>query len=111
MSPFITFRDRDANGELQYYILQREFPHFVGILVSQPVEHSLAQSPISGHYLWVAFAGTLRGNIIPGYQDIQNEIESVFQNMAAWYYTNRIEPDLKKYRKWKIQSNDTKPVQ
>lgn len=104
MKPYITFREADDNGELQYYILQREFPHYLGVIKSTPTEGILMQTPISGHYLWVAFAGTLRGNMIPGYKEVYNEMESVFTAMAEWYYLNRIKPNEKKYKKWKIKT-------
>jgi len=105
MTKYITFREKDDKGELQYYILQRDFPHYVGLISNAPKESVLMQAPIAGHYLWVVFSGTLRGNMIPAYQEIYKEIESVFTNMSEWYYINRIKPNEKKYKKFKIQSN------
>jgi len=106
MSSFITFRDEEG-GVLHYYVLQREFPHYVAILESQPSAMALAHSGISGHYLWLRIIGTLRGAVIPSYKDVANEMQSVCDEMANWYFENRIKPDEKKYKKWKIISNDT----
>lgn len=108
MSPFITYRDKDENGNLQYYILQRDFPHFVGVISSTPITGTW-QSGIAGHNLWVIFAGTLRGNVVPNYNHISEEIDSVFTNMAAWFHAERIVMDQKRFKRFKI-NNATSPV-
>jgi hypothetical protein len=104
MIPFITYREKDKSGVLQYYVLQKEYPHFVGIISSIPISGTW-QSPIAGHNLWVVFNGTLRGNLIPAYQKIGDDIQASLDNMAAWFYNERIKPDEKKYSKFKIKSN------
>jgi hypothetical protein len=94
------------DGVLCYYILQKAFPHWVGLLVANsPVEGALANAPIAGYNLWVTFSGTLRGRIIPDYRNIQSEINSAFADMAEWYLANRIRQNEKIYRKFKIISN------
>ena len=105
MNKYITFRDNDNDGVLQYYILQREFPHYVGLISSIPIPEAMCCSPIPGYNMYVVFSGTLRGNIVPSYKDIVKEIESVFDDMATWYYSERIMKDEKKYKKFKIITN------
>lgn len=102
MNAFITFRDTASNGELQYYILQRAFPNYLGVLALVPVEKSLINVPISGYQLYVVFDGVLQGNYIPVYKDVYDEMLSVFTEMARWYYEHRIIIDEKKYKKWKL---------
>jgi hypothetical protein len=110
MESYITFRDKDENGDLQYYVLQRAFPHFVGMVSSSPVEGTW-QSPIAGYNLWMIFSGTLRGNLIPNYKNISDEIQEILDRMASWYYSTRIITDQKKYKKFKIMSNVSSRVQ
>lgn len=104
MSPFITFRDTDNDGILQYYILQRNFPHFVGIISLSPVVNVFQPFPIAGYNIWVTFAGTIMGRYIPSYNHISEEIAETLANMAAWFYDQRIRSDEKKYSKWKINT-------
>jgi hypothetical protein len=106
MMPFITFRDKDTNGDLQYYILQRAFPHFVGRISASPIEGALSNEPISGYNLWVTFNGTLVGNLIPNYVNIQKEISNVYFSMAAWFYAERIVMDKGRFKRFKIKNND-----
>lgn len=107
MMPFITFRDKDKNGNLLYYILQRDFPHYVGLLSPYPIEGVLCQSAITGHSLWIVFNGTLRGNMIPSHKGEMVEMQVVFDNMAVWFHSERILLDEKRYKKFKIISNGT----
>lgn len=106
MIPYITFREPTQDG-MQYYILQKEFPHYVGIISSHPVNKTLCQIAIPGYNLWVVFCGTIRGNVIPSYNQIQNEIEIVFQNMAQWFLEHRILAEPKKFNKWKFKPSST----
>ena len=71
--PFITYRELH-NGQLEYYVLQKEFPHFLGRIVTSPVPNAIVNCPVAGYNLWVTFNGTLRGNIIPDYKNIIDEI-------------------------------------
>lgn len=102
MSPFLTFKDADKEGNLQLYILQRAFPHYVGVLSYIPVADSFSCIPLSGHNLWINYAGLLRGNFIPSYGGVNQEIEAVFHSMALWFYSERILKDPKRYKKWLI---------
>lgn len=102
MSPFITFTDKSASGETEYYILQREYPHFVGMIAYIPSVEPICQVPIAGHHLYINFWGTLRGRLMPISKNIDKEIGSVFEQMASWYYQNRILTDPKRYKKFAI---------
>lgn len=103
MMPFITYRE-EQGGELKYFILQKAHPHFLGVVVYAPIENSIMNAiPISGHNLWVAFAGVLQGNFLPAYKNIEEEIKSTYTLMADWFYKNRIEPEPSRYKKWKIK--------
>ena len=103
MNKFVTFRDTDKDGNLQYYILQRDFPHFIGVVLNY-YDIGNWYAPIGGYMMYVNFGGTLRGNIIPSYKDIGDEIQSVLGNMADWYYTNRILTDEKRFKKFKVNA-------
>ena len=102
MSPFITFKDTNQNGELQLFVLQRDYPHFVGTLTYYPTGSAIVQVPITAHNLYMTFYGTLRGSYIPLANHIDIEMESVFHAMALWFYSERIMKDPKRYKKWLI---------
>ena len=106
MNPYITFRDKDKNGDLQYYILQRDFPHYVGRIVVSPKQGALINQSIAGYNLWVCFDGTLRGNFIPSYSTVTEEISNVYFNMAAWFYSERIVMDKNRFKKFKIKTDE-----
>lgn len=101
---YITYREL-GEGQLKYYILQREFPHYCGVIVTAPIEGAIANEAIPNYNLWVSFAGILRGNYIPDYRDTMDEINSVYSNMAAWFWAERIQSNPKKYEKFKMQNN------
>lgn len=102
MEPFVTYRDKDRTGILQYYILQRDYPHYVGLISETRSETAIMQMPITKHNLYVIYSGTIRGYYAPGYKDAMQEIEHVFRHMAEWYYHNRIVPDPKRFKKWVV---------
>lgn len=104
MIPFITFRETE-NGQLNYYILQKAFPHFVGRISNNPYEEAIFKAPIPGYNMIVILQGSLRGGEIPNYKDVVNEIEGVMNNMAAWFYTDRIIGNEGKFKKFKIENN------
>lgn len=104
MSPFITYKDADSSGELQYYILQREYPHYVGIVYTHKKDTLIPSIQVTGYYLWIVFDGSLRGKIIPGYRAIQDEIFQTINSMADWFYQYRIIPEEKKYKKFKYDN-------
>jgi hypothetical protein len=102
---YLTYRETDEIGRLCFYILQKAYPHYSGLIVTNPVEGAIINSPISGYRLWVTWNGTLRGNILPATKDALKEIESVYFDMAKFFYEQRILKDLKKYKHFKL-SND-----
>lgn len=105
--PYITFREADSEGINQYYVLQKEFPHYVGRIDTTPIDNAFLQVPIAGHNLWLTFAGCLRGNMIPVYDGADKEREHIYQMMATWFYQNRILKEPKKYNKWKFNQDKT----
>ena len=102
MSPYITFKDFDSNGELQYYILQREYPHYCGVVAYLPIADSICQIPVTAHHLYITFAGTIRGNFALAHPQMEKEIYFIFHSMMLWFYQNRIVKDPKRYKKWLI---------
>lgn len=104
--PFKTFREV-INEELCYCIVQRAWPHYLGIVTLVPVENTLISIPIAGYHLHITFDGVLEGNYVPGHKDVYKEIESVFTEMARWYLDKRIMVDEKKYKKWKLNVSST----
>jgi len=110
MNKYITFTDKDKSGEVKYFILQRDFPHCVGVISQTPKENTLAFSAIPGYWLYVCFDGTLRGAFVPGYKNIVEEVSRVMHDMAQWYYTGRVLQNEKKYSKFKIGANENNPV-
>lgn len=102
MSPFVTFKDALPDGTLGLFICQRNFPHYCGILSYLPIVDSLGCVPISGHNIWISLHGTIRGKILPAYNDIDQQIELILSEMSQWFYLNRIVTDPKRYKKWQI---------
>lgn len=101
MDKFITFREA-KDGVLQYYILQREFPHFIGKISEFPDKVLVFSFPVAGYNLWVSFGYTLRGKYIPSYPNVEKEIQQCLSDMALWFLDNRINQDKKRYAKFKI---------
>lgn len=101
MEPFITFKDTDKSGELQYYILQRAYPHFQGVILTLPKEGAIAEAVVPEYNLFVSYAGTISGNYILSKRDIDAECQFVMQQMADWFYNNRVLKEPKKYKKFK----------
>jgi len=102
MIPYITYREIDSEGRLCYYILQKQFPHYKGIIALGKLENALSSAPIAGYKMYVNFNGTLRGNLIPSYNDVMKEIDIIMEDMAIWFLNNRILADQKKYSKFKL---------
>lgn len=100
MHKYITYRDIDKNGNLGYFVLQKAFPHFVGYIADNPNYRAILKVPIPNTTLFVCFNGTLRGNFIPSYRNVEQEIVDVYVDMAKWYYENRILANPSKYKKW-----------
>ena len=103
MEKYITYRE-DENGVASYFVLQKEFPHFVGRLIDNPYFTSLCNAPVPQTKLYIAIIGTLRGNMIPAYQKVTEEIRSVAVDMALWYYDKRISPQPQKFKRWLLKA-------
>lgn len=103
-APFITYRELHE-GKLNYYILQKAFPHYLMRVSTNSYEEVLMKSEIPGYSMMVVCEGTLRGGFIPNYRDVGDEIQAVMQNAAAWFWADRIQRNPTKYKKFKIQSN------
>lgn len=103
MSDYITYREQ-VGEEMGYFILQKEFPHFCGQISERPIVNFIQPCPIAGYGLYVIFHGTLRGNVIPSYKNVGEEIALVMQDMALFFLDNRILQNPKKYKKWLIRS-------
>lgn len=104
MQPYITFREDGPEGTNQhYYVLQRAFPHFIGRIDTQISDNRMISPiPITGHSMWLSFAGTIQGNMIPSYHNIDKELVSVLSDMATWFYAQRISTNPNRYKKWKL---------
>lgn len=105
MIPYISYREKKPDGTLGYFIAQKLFPHYVGEIVTSQIQGAIVNAPIAGYNLWITFAGTLRGNMIPNFKDIIKEIENNYFEMAQWYYENRIVVDSSRFKKFKINAN------
>lgn len=110
MSPYITYREHDKGGVLQYFILQKQFPHYVGVVSSVPVAGNW-YTPIVGYAMYVVFFGTIAGRYIPDYKNVGDDIMAVMEDMARWYYDNRIATDEKRFKKFKIKSDVPTSIQ
>ncbi len=104
MIPFILFKEKDKNGNIQQYVLQREYPNYIGVISYRPIETALIQHPIANYNLWVIYSGTLKGNQIPLDKMALKDADDIYFNMAAWFYT---EMDVNKYENYKIKTNAT----
>lgn len=111
MTKYVTYRDKDKDDNLQYFVLQKDFPHFVGMVSPIPKIELIPAIAISNYNLWMVFNYTLRGRMIPSYKNIEKEILSVMSDMAEWYYENRILTEPKKFKKFKIEMYVPSPVQ
>jgi len=100
---FITFREPDNDNVLRYYILQKDHPHNLGMVLSQPNHEALCQSVIPGYNLYIVWVGTLRGNFVAAYPNYEVDMQLCFDSMASWYYSERILKDEKRYAKFKIK--------
>lgn len=99
--PYITYREL-INDELGYFICQKEYPHYVCRIADIPKNVFVEAVPVTDHNLFLVFNGVFRGMVIPSYNNVDKEISNVMLDMAAWFYTNRILVEPKKYKKWKI---------
>lgn len=103
MESHITFKEKDSEGNECYYVLQKEFPHYLGVIVTYPKKNLVDSSPIAGYNFWICFSGTIRGNFAPSYKNVSDEIVVALDNMALWYLNKIILPNKEKYNKFKIR--------
>lgn len=103
MEKYLTFREKDDTETLRYYIVQKQFPHNLAIILSQPKHESLVQSVLPGYNLWVVHHGVLRGNFIAIYPSHKEELQVIYDEMANWFYSERILKDEKRYEKFKVK--------
>lgn len=97
---FITYREKDKDGILQYYILQKAFPHYIGRIVYSPPAKYICLAPIPRYNMFVVFRGQLEGNRIHFHNEWQKELPAIILAMADWFYTNRIAVAPKKYERF-----------
>jgi hypothetical protein len=99
--PFITFKEDEI------YILQTAFPYYVGKLWKCETDYALSlikkeiQCEISGYRMLISFVGTLEGNLV-FLGDKRHQLQKLVQEMAFWYFLNRIDKDPKRYAKFKL---------
>ncbi len=103
MIPYITYREINDTGVLCYYILQKVFPNYVGIVSVGKLDNAIASEPIAGYHLYVNFHGTINGRMIPNFKDVLQDIQTCLMSMDNWFLENRIKTEPKKYAKFKIQ--------
>lgn len=103
MNKYVTFRDTDGE-QLNYYILQRDFPNYVGKISDVFIEKGLAVEQVQGYDLWIIFDGAIGGRYIPSYQNVFYEIKSVTYDMALWYLQNRVLTNPNRYKKFKSKN-------
>lgn len=100
MHPYLTYREEDPTGQLQYYILQKEHPHYVARVSTAPYSNALAWSVVPHHKMVVEFSGCLQGQLLPARPGIMDEVTATMHLMALWFYEHRIQVNPKKYQKW-----------
>lgn len=103
--PFLTYRETNEKGELIYYILQKEFPHYLAWVSNTRVEKALAQATVAGYNMQIVFCGTISGAFIPSYRGVVEQIQMVIESMSSWFLDNRINVEPKKYLKFKLNAD------
>jgi hypothetical protein len=104
MNHFITYREPDQDGELQYFILQKAHPHYVGMVIDNPNFQSIYKVSIPNTTMFVSFFGTIEGRRFPIHSHAEGEINATLVIMAQWYLDNRILKNQQKFRKWLLSS-------
>lgn len=106
LDPFITFQDK---GE--FCILQTREPFYIGKIIRFESDQSLAfynhdqhihTHTVPGYRILIVFAGALSGNYILMHVQWKQELGQVFSAMANYYLTQRIIPNVKKYKNFLI---------
>jgi len=96
LAPYITFK----SGE-NLLICQTRAPHYIG-LVSGNRESTFHTVQVPLHSLFVSFKGNLEGNFMLMKQDEVKNIKKVFEEMAIFYFHDRILKFPERFKKYKI---------
>jgi hypothetical protein len=88
------------NEGIGFYILQKDFPHYIGEITNK-TETNIGQYPIAGYHLYVSFVGTLKGRYIPTDKFALHEIQHICADMANYLLDNVINNN-DEYKKYKI---------
>lgn len=101
MAPFITFQDAG-----RFYILQTEFPNYVGEVLRgsglSELDASIAWCQVPGYRVYVKFAGVLQRGGLPLETGWRDRARSAVDIMAQWYAGARIAGAEKKWKEWKL---------
>lgn len=109
LSPYITFKD----GE-EVYICQTFFPNYMARIRRFDDDYSLSKDTgiikcqVEGYRILLSFAGTLHGNYVH-MGDKGKELQKAIDKMTFWYFIYRVDPDQKRYAKWKLSSGNCLP--
>ena len=99
---FLTFKEG-----AYVYILQSAFPHYIGRVLRYDNDYTLDQAQgepkarIEGYRIMVFFAGALQGNQVWG-TTTPADLQKLINEMAGFYFSERICGDEKRYAKWKV---------
>lgn len=107
--PFITYHE-EVEGETKYFILQKAFPHNVGVICVQPSANPIGQSTIAGYNLWITWSGTLRGKMLAAYPEYEKDLQLCFDEMANFFLSERILKNERRYAKFKIKKDVSSTV-
>ena len=93
--PFIAyFEDREL------YVMQRAYPSYVGKVIELPSRKQ--NHPVPGYHLFIQYDGTIQGNFMPTWSDVQQEINETLDNMAT-FISEWMEVNESGYEKFKIK--------
>ncbi len=107
LESFITFQDKG-----DFYILQTREPFYGGKIIRFESDQALAfydhdqhihTCQVTGYRILIAFSGALSGNYIALHAQWKKELNHVFQQMATFYLTQRILPNVKKFKNFEIR--------
>lgn len=101
VSRYITYREGEEDAG--YFILQKDYPHFVAEIKDMVNEGDWCTEQIDGYNLWVVFSGIINGRYVPSNYEYE-EILAVMRDMSLWYLANRVSKNEKKYKKFKDDS-------
>ena len=100
MIPYITYRE-PVGDEMGYFILQKEYPHYLGRIVEFPTGKKITYASVGQYNLYVEYYGTIMGNFVPIFDGVILEMQLALEKMADWFLENRILTEPKKYKKFK----------